>query len=87
MQEYRAKRGNIYPKMLAFSWNLSLWALYNIKLGVYGSNSSWYVDEEQTKDLKMIIENLNIHVKSIKELLSVEREKVYTKQVYNNGDF
>lgn len=54
---------------------------------MYGSNSSWYVDEEQTKDLKMIIENLNIHVKSIKELLSVEREKVYTKQVYNNGDF
>lgn len=54
---------------------------------MYGSNSSWYVDEEQTEDLKMIIGNLNIHVKSIKELLSVEREKVYTKQVYNNGDF
>ena len=48
------KRNNIRPEILAHPQNLSLLALYNIKLDVYGSKSFNYVMDEQTKNLQRI---------------------------------
>lgn len=47
-------RKNIHPKILACKNNLSLLALYNIKLDIYGSDFADYIIDEQTKDLKRI---------------------------------
>ena len=48
------KKGNLRDEFKANPQNLSLLALYNVKLDVYGSNSMDYVVDEQTKDLKRI---------------------------------
>ena len=48
------KNNRIRQEFLAHSQNLSLLALYNIKLDVYGSKSFNYVIDEQTKDLQRI---------------------------------
>ena len=48
------KSNRIRPEFLAHPQNLSLLALYNIKLDVYGSRSFDYVIDEQTKDLQRI---------------------------------
>lgn len=48
------KKNNIRSEFLAHSQNLSLLALYNIKLDVYGSKSFKYVIDEQTKDLQRV---------------------------------
>lgn len=47
-------KGHIRSEILAYSQNLSLLALYNIKLDVYGMKTDWYVVDEQTKDLRML---------------------------------
>lgn len=48
------KSNRIRQEFLAHPQNLSLLALYNIKLDVYGSRSFDYVIDEQTKDLQRI---------------------------------
>lgn len=48
------KNNHIRQEFLAHSQNLSLLALYNIKLDVYGSKSFNYVIDEHTKDLQRI---------------------------------
>ena len=48
------KKGNLRDEFKANPQNLSLLALYNVKLDVYGSNSIDYVVDEQTKNLKRI---------------------------------
>ena len=48
------RKGCLREEFIANSQNLSLLALYNVKLDVYGSNSVDYVIDEQTKDLKRI---------------------------------
>lgn len=48
------KNNSIRQEFWAHSQNLSLWALYNIKLDVYGSKTFNYVIDEQTKDLQRI---------------------------------
>jgi len=45
---------NIRPEILAHECNLSLLALYNIKLDVYGSKMDGYIMDELTKDLQRI---------------------------------
>lgn len=48
------KNNSIRKEFLAHPQNLSLLALYNIKLDVYGRKSFSYVMDEQTKDLQRI---------------------------------
>ena len=48
------RKGRLREDFMANPQNLSLLALYNVKLDVYGSNSVDYVIDEQTKDLKRI---------------------------------
>ena len=48
------KKNNIRQEFLDHPQNLSLLALYNIKLDVYGSKSFNYVIDEHTKDLQRI---------------------------------
>lgn len=48
------KNGDIRQEFLEHPHNLSLLALYNIKLDVYGTKSFNYVIDEQTKDLQRI---------------------------------
>lgn len=48
------KKNGIRPEFMAHPHNLSLLALYNIKLDVYGSESFNYVIDEQTKDFQRI---------------------------------
>lgn len=48
------KKGSIRQEFLSHPQNLSLLALYNIKLDVYGAKSFDYVIDEQTKDLQKI---------------------------------
>ena len=48
------KKDNIRQEFLAHPQNLSLLALYNIKLDVYGTKTFNYVIDEQTKDLQRI---------------------------------
>lgn len=48
------KSNRIRQEFLAHPQNLSLLALYNIKLDVYGSRAFDYVIDEQTKDLQRI---------------------------------
>jgi hypothetical protein len=48
------KKGVIRQEFLAKSQNLSLLALYNVKLDVYGSKTFDYVMDEQTKDIQRI---------------------------------
>ena len=48
------KNNYIRQEFLNYPQNLSLLALYNIKLDVYGSKSFEYVVDEQTKDLQRI---------------------------------
>jgi hypothetical protein len=45
---------NIRPEILAHECNISLLALYNIKLDVYGSKMDGYIMDELTKDLQRI---------------------------------
>lgn len=61
------KKGRLRESFMANPQNLSLLALYNVKLDVYGSNSVDYVNDEQTKDLKRIrnfIEHKSIVIKN-----------------------
>lgn len=51
---WNCKNGDIRSEILAYSQNMPLLGLYNIKLGVYGMKTDWYVVDEQTKDLKML---------------------------------
>lgn len=51
---WNCKKGDIRPKIMAYSQNMPLLALYNIQLDVYGMKKDWYVVDEQTKDLKML---------------------------------
>lgn len=51
---YDKKNGSIRQEFLAHPHNLSLLALYNVKLDVYGTKSFNYVIDEQTKDLQRI---------------------------------
>lgn len=48
------KKNSIRPEFLAHPQNISLLALYNVKLDIYGSKSIDYVIDEQTKDLQRI---------------------------------
>ena len=48
------KKNNIRSEFLTKSENLSLLALYNVNLDVYGSKKFGYVIDEQTKDLQRI---------------------------------
>ena len=48
------KKNGIRPEFMSHPHNLSLLALYNIKLDVYGSESFNYVIDEQTKDFQRI---------------------------------
>ena len=48
------RKGYLREDVMSNPQNLSLLALYNVKLDVYGSNSLYYVIDEQTKDLKLI---------------------------------
>jgi hypothetical protein len=48
------KKGVIRQEFLAKSQNLSLLALYNVKLDVYGSKTFDYVMDEQTNDIQRI---------------------------------
>ena len=48
------KKGKLREVFEGNSQNLSLLALYNVKLDVYGSDAINYVVDEQTKDLKRI---------------------------------
>jgi len=47
-------KNNIRPEFLTRTENLSLLALYNVNLDVYGSKKFGYVIDEQTKDLQRI---------------------------------
>lgn len=51
---WNCKNGDIRSEILAYSQNMPLLGLYNIKLDVYGMRTDWYVVDEQTKDLKML---------------------------------
>lgn len=51
---WNCKNGDIRSEILAYSQNMPLLGLYNIKLDVYGMKTDWYVVDEQTKDLKML---------------------------------
>lgn len=48
------KSGGVRSEVLAHPQNLSLLALYNVKLDIYGSKTFDYVIDEQTKDLQRI---------------------------------
>ena len=48
------KKNNIRPEFPTRTENLSLLALYNVSLDVYGSKKFGYVIDEQTKDLQRI---------------------------------
>lgn len=48
------KKNNIRPEFITRTNNLSLLALYNVNLDVYGSRRVGYVIDEQTKDLQRI---------------------------------
>ena len=61
------KKGLIRPEFLAHPQNLSLLALYNVKLDVYGSKSVGYVVDEQTKDLQRIRNFLEHKIVSIRD--------------------
>lgn len=51
---WNCKNGDIRSEILAYSQNMPLLGLYNIKLDVYGMKTDWYVVDEQTKDLKIL---------------------------------
>ena len=60
------KKNNIRPEFLTRTENISLLALYNVNLDVYGSKKFGYVIDEQTKDLQRIrnfIEHKIVRVK------------------------
>lgn len=61
------KKDNIRQEFLAHPQNLSLLALYNIKLDVYGTKTFNYVIDEQTKDLQRIRNFIEHKVVEIRE--------------------
>ena len=60
-------KNNIRQEFLAHPNNLSLLALYNIKLDVYGTKTFNYVIDEQTKDLQRIRNFIEHKVVEIRE--------------------
>ena len=61
------KKNNIREEFMTRSENLSLLALYNLNLDVYGSRKFGYVIDEQTKDLQRIRNFIEHKIVRVKE--------------------
>lgn len=64
---YNKKRTSVRTEFMGYTENLSLLALYNVMLDVYGSRIFDYVIDEQTKDLQRIRNYIEHKVVAIRD--------------------